>query len=73
MWVQSPMLIVQAGKDCRLRHNVNAINRGFDEWLTLTMAAVINTMFFIVNSYVYSVSVICLLLYVLELCGVLNS
>ena len=68
MWVQSPMLIVQAGKDCRLRHNVNAINRGFGEW-----SAVMNTIFFIVNSYVYSVLVICLLLYVLELCGVLNS
>ena len=27
MWVQGPMLI-QAGKNCRLRHNMNAINDG---------------------------------------------
>ena len=29
MWVQGPMLI-QAGRNCRLRHNMNAINDGLD-------------------------------------------
>lgn len=38
MRVQSPMLVVQAGKDCRLRHDINAINRGLNERLTLVMA-----------------------------------
>ena len=37
MRVQSPMLVVQAGKDCRLRHNVNAINYGLNERSTLAM------------------------------------
>ena len=37
MRVQSPMLVVQAGKDCRLRHNVNAINHGLNERSTLAM------------------------------------
>ena len=37
------------------------------------VSVVMNTISFIVNSYVYSVLVMCLLLYVSELCGVLNS
>ena len=31
MWVQRPMLVVQAGKDCRLRHNINATDHGLSE------------------------------------------
>ena len=37
------------------------------------VSVVMNTISFIVNSYIYSVLIICLLLYVLELRGVLNS
>ena len=35
--VQSPMLVDQAGKDCRLRHNVNATGHGLNERSTLVM------------------------------------
>ena len=31
MWVQGPILIQAAGKNCRLRHNIDAINDEFQQ------------------------------------------